>query len=129
MKVPFFLIILGLLCTLALATPVPATAQGCTLGLPSNIESVIDSLLLGACDRHDACWRTRNPCGGPYLGLGWKATCDLNFLADLTAVCAAATTIFSFPNPDYSSAEDFFEDCETGAAAAYTGVSVALPFW
>lgn len=122
-------VIAGLLCALGLASPVPANAQGCTLHLPSSIENAIDSLLLGACDRHDACWRTRNPCGGPYLGLGWKANCDLQFLADLSAVCAAATTIFSFPNPDYSSAEDFLEDCEAGAAAAYSGVSAAIPIW
>lgn len=130
MRIATPLAITGLLCALALAIfPVPARAQGCTLGLPSSIENAIDSLLLGACDRHDACWRTRNPCGGPYLGLGWKASCDLDFLADLSAVCVAATTIFSFPNPDYSSVEDFLEACEAGAAAAYAGVSAAVPIW
>ncbi|HEX2163573.1 MAG TPA: hypothetical protein VHM02_06455 [Thermoanaerobaculia bacterium] len=116
-------------CVLALAAAPPAAAQGCTLGLPVAIENAIDDLLLGACDRHDDCWRTRNPCGGPYLGTDWKAACDLDFLADLTAVCAAATTIFSFPNPSFASAADFLEDCEAGAAAAYAGVSVSFHLW
>lgn len=116
-------------CVLGLAVGPPAAAQGCTLGLPSAFENAIDNLLLGACERHDACWRTDNPCGGPYLGTSWKASCDLEFLADLTAVCVAATTIFSFPNPTFSSAADFLEDCEEGAAAAYAGVSVAFPAW
>lgn len=129
MKDSTVLIIIGLVTTLAFTCPMPAKGQGCTLGLPSTIENAIDNLLLDACDRHDDCWRTRNPCGGPYLGLGWKANCDLEFLADLSAVCAAATTILSFPNPDFSSAEDLLKDCEAGAAAAYAGVSAAVPVW
>ena len=93
--------VIASLCLLVLAVAPPAMAvpNGCTLRLPAAIQDAVDSLLLGACDRHDACWQTRNPCGGPYLGTSWKATCDLQFLADLTGVCAAATTIFSFPNP------------------------------
>lgn len=114
---------------LAVAPPAIAVPNGCTLGLPDAVQGALDSLLLGACDRHDACWQTQNPCGGPYLGTSWKANCDLEFLADLTAVCAAATTIISFPNPDFSSAAEFLEDCEAGAAAAYAGVSAAFPFW
>jgi hypothetical protein len=129
MRLPTTLVITGLVCLLGLASPMPANSQGCTLGLPSSVENAINTLLLGACGRHDDCWRTRNPCGGPYLGLGWKANCDLNFLADLTAVCAAATTIFSFPNSDFDSVEDFLEACEAGAGVAYVGVSAALPLW
>jgi len=129
MRIPTPLIITGLLCALALASPVPANAQGCTLGLPSSVENALDDLLDGACGRHDDCWRTHNPCGGPYLGLGWKAACDLDFLADLTAVCAAGTMRIFFPHPNYSSAEEFLEACETGAAAAYAGVSAAFPMW
>lgn len=61
MRAPTLLVITGLLCTFGLTSPVPANAQGCTLGLPSSIENAIDSLVLGACDRHDDCWRTNNP--------------------------------------------------------------------
>jgi hypothetical protein len=120
---------IALLCMLGLAAASPARGQGCTLGLPAGVENAVDSLLLGACERHDACWRARNPCGGPYLDTSWKASCDLEFLADLTAVCLAATTILSFPNPDFSSAADFLEVCEAGALVAYAGVSVAVPIW
>lgn len=58
-----------------------------------------------------------------------KASCDATFFAELTAVCAAATTILSFPNFDYSSEGEFLEDCEAGAAAAYAGVTAAFPAW
>lgn len=116
-------------CVLSFAVAPPAAAQGCTLGLPTAIENAIDHLVLGACNRHDACWRAFNPCGGPYLGTSWKASCDAQFFAELTAVCAAATAILSFPNASYSNESDFLEDCEAGAAAAYAGVSVAFPIW
>lgn len=129
MRISTPLVVTALLCALVLTSPVPANAQGCTLGLPNSIENALNSLLLGACNRHDACWRTLNPCGGPYLGLGWKAQCDLAFLADLTAVCVAATAIISFPNSHFPDADEFLEDCETGAAAAYAGVSAAIPIW
>lgn len=113
----------------AVAPSAGAVPDGCTLWLPDRIQDALDSLLLGACDRHDACWQTRNPCGGPYLGTSWKASCDLQFLADLTGVCATATTILSFPNLDYSSEVEFLEDCEAGAAAAYAAVSACFPCW
>ena len=129
MRVPAVLFLTALICALSLAGPPPASAQGCTLGLPASIENALDSLLLGACDRHDACWRTRNPCGGPYLGAGWKADCDLQFFADLNGVCLAATTILAFPNPDFANVADFLEACEAGALAAYAGVSAAFPIW
>lgn len=54
----------GLFCVLGLASPSPANAQGCTLGLPSSIETAIDSLLLGACDRPDDCWLCASNCSG-----------------------------------------------------------------
>lgn len=130
MRIPTALVVTGLLCALALANPAPAHAQDCTLHLPTEIQAALDTLLLGACNRHDDCWRTRNPCGGPYLGLDWKAACDLEFLIDLQAVCAVGTAIFSFPNTHYSDVEEFLEACETGAAAAYAGVSAAIrPWW
>lgn len=130
MRITTTLVITGLLCALALASPAPANAQGCTLGLPSSIENALNTLLLGACGRHDTCWRTRNPCGGPYLGFGWKATCDLQFLIELEGICQIATGIFSFPNPDYSSVQEFMDDCQDGAELAYTAVStIGIPFW
>jgi hypothetical protein len=130
MRIPTLLVITGLLCALALASPVPANAQGCTLLLPSSIENALNTLLLGACGRHDTCWRTRNPCGGPYLGFGWKATCDLQFLIELEGICQVATGIFGFPNPDYSSVEEFMDDCQNGAELAYAAVStIGIPFW
>lgn len=110
--------VIALLCMLGLAAASPARGQGCTLGLPAGVENAVDSLLLGACERHDACWRARNPCGGPYLDTSWKASCDLEFLADLTAVCLAATTILSFPNPDFSSAADFLRATGGGKDSA-----------
>lgn len=128
MKVPTVLVSAALLFALGLAGPPPASAS-CTLGLPTDIENALDSLLLGACNRHDACWQTRNPCGGPYLGAGWKANCDLAFFGDLLGVCAAATAILAFPNPSFANAADFLSDCEAGAAAAYAGVSAAFPAW
>lgn len=129
MKITVLLSLVISLFILGFALAPPAMAQGCTLGLPSSIENALDSLLLGACDRHDACWRTLNSCGGPYLDATWKANCDLQFLADLTGVCVTATTIITFPNVDFSNAEDFLQACEAGAAAAYAGVSVAFPVW
>lgn len=129
MRTPALVSSIILVCSISFLSPPPAGAQGCTLGLPASIENALNSLLLGACGRHDTCWRTRNPCGGPYLGIGWKASCDLQFLADLSAVCVAATSILSFPNPYYSNSDDFLTACETGASAAYAGVSAALPIW
>ncbi len=55
MKVPAVLVLTALLCALGLAGPPAASAQGgattvgCSLKLPDNVESVLDSLLLGAC--------------------------------------------------------------------------------
>lgn len=125
--------VIASLCILVLAVQPAVMAQssalGCTLGLPASVEGALDSLLLGACERHDLCWRAHNPCGGPYLGAGWKANCDLVFLADLTGVCVAATTILSFPLVDFANETEFLEDCEAGAAAAYAAVSAAFPFW
>lgn len=129
MRVRVFLATTILLSALVLTGPPAARAQGCTLGLPASYELAINNLLLNACGRHDTCWRTRNPCGGPYLGLGWKATCDLQFLADLTGVCAVATALFSFPNQDFDSIADFAEACEAGATAAYLGVSANIFTW
>jgi len=120
------------LCILGLAGAPPARAQvpqGCSLKLPQGIESALNSVLLGACERHDACWRTRNPCGGPYLDTSWKASCDLQFLGDLTGVCVTGTAILSFPNVDFSSEADFLQACEAGAAAAYAGVSAGFVYW
>ena len=70
-----------------------------------------------------------NPCYGPYLGTNWKAQCDAQFLADLTAVCVAGKSIIPFPNPDFDTADDFFEACAAGATAAYTVVSAAFHYW
>ncbi len=129
MKITYCCSIIALLCSLSVVVAPPAEGQECTLGLPVSFENDLNTLLLGACERHDACWRTKNPCGGPYLGLTWKAGCDVQFLADLTGVCTTATTLFAFPNPDFSSVEAFAEACEAGAAAAYAGVSVNIPGW
>lgn len=133
MKVPAKSFVI-FICLLGLVIPPPASAQpqppdGCSLGLSVAIQSYLDALLLGACDRHDACWRAMNPCYGPYLGTNWKATCDTHFLADLTAICVAGKSIIPFPNPDFDTADDFFEACALGATAAYTAVSAAFPFW
>lgn len=98
---------------------------GCSI-VPEEWEAVqqgLNQLSWGACGRHDRCYRACNFPGGPYLGYGYRATCDAVFFGDLLAACAAWSLILSFPNIEWVDQQDFLNDCGEFASYAYVGVT------
>lgn len=125
-----FVVCLCVLVLLAFSTT-PALAQtpggvfGCSI-VPqswSQVQQGLDTLFLGACTRHDLCYRTCNPIGGPYIGYSYKVGCDNQFAIDLLAACSAWALILSFPNIEWVDSNEFLNECADYAAYGYALVS------
>lgn len=120
-------LIVGLLLMTGSATPSVAQGPGvigCSV-VPSSwaaVQQGLDLLFFGACATHDACYRTCNPIGGPYLGYGYKATCDSVFALNLAFACETWSLILSFPNIEWVNREEFLDECLYYASYAYAGV-------
>lgn len=99
--------------------------DGCSLPLPDEAKEGLDDLVLKACTRHDQCWRTPSFCERPN-GFGLKAQCDALFLADLEAVCAAASWTMRAAGFPSDEVDEAWDDCSDAAFAMYAGVSVNL---
>jgi hypothetical protein len=115
------------LAALLLILPAQATAQGvvgCSV-VPSSwgaIQQGLDAIFFGACTRHDFCYRTCNPPGGPYVGYGYKASCDTVLYAELLLACETWSLILSFPNVEWVNQQDFLNECATYASYGYAAV-------
>ncbi len=95
--------------------------MGCSV-VPESwalVQQGLDQIFFGACARHDLCYRACNPIGGPYLGFGYKAGCDTTLYSEMLLACETWTFILSFPNSEWTSAEDFFDECTTVATYGY----------
>lgn len=99
---------------------------GCSLNLPEIVEAGLDDALVGACTRHDQCWRAQGTCGGWNPGFAHKAQCDLAFYGDLNAVCTLTGAALRISGKPGHEVKEFLEDCSRAATAAYGGVSAAL---
>ena len=127
---------LGLgLAVIALLLSSPAVAQvvtpphpnGCSVpGLPLWAAQGLDTIFLGACDQHDLCWAQCNGENPPFLGTGHKTSCDLQFLADMSAACLARSAQVALPLGDIDSIQEFIETCEGVAATFYAAVATPL---
>ena len=128
-----FIALLGL--ALTIGAPAPAEAQtcfsfsppypnGCSVPIPVEfVQNGLNYLFLGACNRHDLCYATRNPSSGPCLGFGTKAFCDLEFLGRLEAACGFWAGLLIYPTSGWDDAEDFFGDCSVVAGTFYGAVA------
>jgi hypothetical protein len=108
-----------------LLMPMPAFGQsmGCTILVDwAEVEEGLDTLFFGACTRHDQCYRTCNPEGGPFLGYGYKATCDTVFYGNLHFACNTWSLVLSFPNVRWVNREEFLDECVYYANYAYAAV-------
>ena len=107
-------------------SPLPAAAQGpgiigCSI-VPDSwalIQQGLDKLFFGACARHDFCYRTCNPVGGPYVGYGYKANCDTVFYAEMLLACETWSLLLSFPNIEWTDQQSFFNECAEYASYGY----------
>ena len=119
-----FLAVSALLLTL----PAPATAQGvvgCSV-VPASwgvVQQGLDQLFFGACTRHDRCYRVCNPEGGPYVGFGYKSSCDAALYTELLLACETWSLILSFPNVEWVDQQAFLNECATYASYGYAAVS------
>ena len=104
-------------------------SYGCSLELPEIVETGLDRALLGACERHDRCWRTQGACGGWNPGFAHKAQCDLAFYGDLKAVCTLTGAALRASGKPADEVTEFLKDCSKAATAAYVGVSVAVKLY
>ncbi|MBV9301613.1 MAG: hypothetical protein JOY53_05825 [Acidobacteriaceae bacterium] len=64
-----------------------------------------------ACDRHDECYQTCNPFG--------KTFCDMQFLADMLAICAASSESASVKAQCLLWAQAYFDGVVAGGALAF----------
>lgn len=125
-------LLLALACTLSTAPVAEAQIpNGCgTPQVPGWLANGLDTIFVGACDRHDICWGQCNGADPPYLGVEHKLTCDLQFLAEMEAVCLAVSAFLTFPVGEADSASEFLDICTDVAASFYGIVSVNFPsYW
>jgi hypothetical protein len=97
---------------------------GCSIvpGSWGIVQQGLDKLFFGACAIHDNCYRTCNPIGGPYVGLGYKASCDTVFGLNLAFACQTWASILSFPNIEWVNRDAFLDECLDYAAYGYAAV-------
>ncbi len=111
----------------ALLFPAQSKTQsilGCSV-VPQSwgvVQQGLDTIFLGACSRHDLCYRACNPEGGPYLGYGYKGTCDTVLYSELLLACQTWSLILSFPNVEWVDRDAFLHDCTTYASYGYVAV-------
>ena len=123
-----FVACLSVLVLVISSTPVMAQTGGvlgCSIVPESwaTVQQGLDKLFLGACSRHDLCYRICNPISGPYVGYSYKINCDNQFLVDLLAACGAWALILSFPNIEWVDSNDFLNECADYAAYGYALVA------
>lgn len=131
----YSLVVLAVLAVVCLLPPVQlAEAQipnGCgTPQIPGWLANGLDTIFVGACDRHDLCWGQCNGPNPPYLGIGHKLSCDAQFLAEMEAVCLAVSAALAFPVGEADDAGEFLEICTEVAATFYGIVSInVFSYW
>lgn len=105
--------------------------NGCgTPDVPGWLANGLDTIFVGACDRHDLCWGQCNGPDPPFLGLGHKLSCDAQFLAEMEAVCLAVSATLAYPVGEADNADEFLEICTEVAATFYAIVSANVPgYW
>jgi hypothetical protein len=98
--------------------------------VPGWLANGLDTIFVGACDRHDLCWGQCNGPNPPYLGIGHKLSCDAQFLAEMEAVCLAVSAVLTYPVGEADNADEFLDICTDVAASFYAIVSVNVPsYW
>ena len=96
--------------------------DGCTIPVPDFygkgiVQNALDAMFLGACDRHDQCYRN---CIAP-LGVGFtdaKNFCDGTLFVEMTGWCAGATVLQAVTDAGLDP-EQFLPGCEAAVLTVY----------